>query len=134
VLLTNEYSNLTQHETNTTHKFYLVLNYNTLESEIFSSTDPIYFDKDQSIRSLLGFTSKILKPNIRHTSDKTIDNTKINSICVQWNIINGTYINSEIAHTLHQFALVFSPGYKITEVPQNVIYLPVNTKQIHSTT
>jgi len=64
----------------------------------------------------------------------TIDITKINNICVQCNIINGTYIISEIAHTLHQFALVVSPGYKITEVPQNVIYLPVNTKQTHSIT
>jgi len=82
----------------------------------------------------LGLTSKILKSNIRHTFDKTIDIIKINSICVQCNIINGTFINNEKPHTLHQFALVVSPGYKISEVPQNVIYLPVNTKQIHSIT
>jgi len=49
-------------------------------------------------------------------------------------VYNGTYINNETAHTLHQFALVVSPEYKITEVPQNVIYLPLNTKEIHSIT
>jgi len=103
-----------------------------LQSEIFSATAEIYFNKEKSIGSLLGFTSNTLGPNILHTSDKAIAITKINSVCVQYNIINGTYINNGTAHILHQFALVVSPGYKITEVPQNVIYLPVNTKEIHS--
>jgi len=133
-LLTRKYRKLTQNETDGSPKFYLVPNYNTLQSEIFSATDEIYFNKEKSIGSLLGFTSNILSPNILHTSDKAIDITKINTICVQCNIINGTYINNETTHTLHQFALVVSPGYKITEVPQNVIYLPVNTKEIHSIT
>jgi len=53
---------------------------------------------------------------------------------VQCNTINGTYINGETAHTLHQFALVVSPGYKITGVAQYVIYLRVNIKEIHSIT
>lgn len=115
-----------------TYSFYIQPNYNTLQTEIFSSKDVIYFNKNGTIGSLLGFTSKILEPNKIHTSDKTIDITKINSICVECNIINGSYINNESAHTIHQFALVVSPGYKITETPLNVIYLPVNTSQIHT--
>jgi len=35
--------------------------------------------------------------------------------------MDHTYINNETGHTPHQYALVVSPGYKITEVPQNVI-------------
>jgi len=133
-LLTRKYTKLTKNEPDGSPKFYLVPNYNTLQSEIFSATDKIYFNKEKSIGSLLGFTSNTFSPNILHTSDKAIDITKISSICIQCNIINGTYINSETADTLHQLALVVSPGYKITEVPQNVIYLPVNTKEIHSIT
>lgn len=107
-------------------------NYNTLQTSIKCTTDTIYFNKERSIGSLLGFSKKILEKNQEHFSDKTIEITKINNIIVECNIVNGSYINSTSAHTLHQFSLVVSPGYKITETPANVIYLPVNTKSINT--
>lgn len=134
-LLANEYEN--KEKLNKSEKVGNLIinpNYNTLQTEIISDKDIIYFNKERTIGTLLGFSSKILQPNIKHISDKAIDITKINNICVQCNIINGSYINNESAHTLHQFSLVVSPGYKITETPQNVIYLPVNTTQINSIT
>lgn len=59
-----------------------------------------------------------------------MDITKINTISVECNIITGSYINETSVHTIHQFSLRVSPGYKISEIPVNVIYLPVNTHQI----
>jgi len=74
--LTRKYKKLTQNEPDGSPKFYVVPNYNTLQSEIFSATDEIYFDKEKSIGSLLGLTSNILSPTILHTSDKAIDTTQ----------------------------------------------------------
>lgn len=107
-------------------------NYNTLQTEIYTSREPIYFDKEHSIGGLLGYSKRILKPETNHTSDNPIDITKINTISVECNIINGSYINEVSAHTIHQFSLRVSPGYKITEIPINVIYLPVNSRQINT--
>lgn len=107
-------------------------NYNTLQTYINSTIDPIYFNKERSIGSLLGFTARKLEQGVEYHSDKTIDITKINTVIVECNIVNGSYINNTSAHTLHQFSLVVSPGYKITESPVNVIYLPVNTRTISS--
>jgi len=53
----NEYGRLTKNYYNETDKihnqFYLLPNYNTLQSEIISSNDSNYFNKSQSIGSLL---------------------------------------------------------------------------------
>lgn len=107
-------------------------NYNTLQTYIESSTDTIFFEKERSIGPLLGFSKRVLKPGEEHKSDKTIDITKINTILIECNIVSGSYINNVSAHTLHQFSLNVSPGYKITEAPASVIYLPVNTRTINT--
>ena len=107
-------------------------NYNTLQTFIKSSLNTIYFDRERSIGSLLGFSNRVLKNGEEHHSDKPIDITKINLISIDSNIVSGSYINSTSAHTLHQFSLNVSPGYKITEAPANVIYLPLNTRTINT--
>jgi len=73
-LLTRKYTKLTKNEPDGSPKFYLVPNYNTLQSEIFSATDEIYFNKEKSINQ--------------------------SSICVQWNIYkqrNSTHTTSVCA-------------------------------------
>jgi hypothetical protein len=59
-----------------------------------------------------------------------VDINQINIIRVECNIIDRTYINGEHAHILHEFSIDVSPGYKLIQVPQNVIYLPINVKRI----
>ena len=39
-------------------------------------------------------------------------------------------MNNLPAHTLHEFALDVPPGYKLDVIPRNLIYLPVNIKEI----
>ena len=107
-------------------------NYNTLQTEIMSHSEKIYFDKPNSIGTLLGFSKRVLEPKITYTSDNPISITKINTISIECNIITGSYINEAAAHTIHQFTLRVGSGYKITDVPANVIYLPVNIRQISS--
>lgn len=108
-------------------------NNNTLKSEI-KSTHKIYFNKPNSIGSLLGFSKRELDINILNESDLPVNIIKVNVIRIECNIIFGSFINNTSVHTLHEFSPKVSPGYKIIEVPRNVIYLPVNVERISSLT
>lgn len=105
-------------------------NLNTLKCEIKCTKD-INFKKPNNIGSLLGFKEHLLKANKRHTSDYPIDIQKVNAICVECNIVTNSYNNGKLVHMLHMFYPVVPPGYKIVEVPANVIYLPINTRYIN---
>jgi hypothetical protein len=58
----------------------------------------------------------------------------VNIIRLECDIIGGTYLNGDEEHILHEFSIRVSPGYKIIEVPRNVIYLPVTVNEIGSVT
>lgn len=92
------------------------------------------FTLPNTIGPLLGFSSKILQGNEKHYSDLPVRITKVTSILVDCNLVTGSYLNGVSGHILHQFAATTPPGYKIVEVPANVIYLPVNTKIIDNIT
>lgn len=111
-------------------EFSLEVNKNTLKSEI-KCNKQINFDHPNSIGSLLGFSRRILEPNVLHESDKPINILKVNAVRIECNITAGAYINNKPVHTIHEFFPTVSPGYKIVEVPKNVIYLPVTVKSIH---
>lgn len=133
----NDIATYIQDELNKTKdkpKVLMQANNNTLKCEI-KATEKIYFNKPRSIGQLLGFSNaRILEPNITYTSDLAVNIIKVNAIRVECNIISGTYINNKAVHTLHEFSPEVGPGYKIVEVPRNVIYLPVNVKRISSLT
>lgn len=110
----------------------LEANKNTLQCEIMCS-QPIDFTKANTVGSLLGYRNgQILEKNIIHVSELPADILKVNVIRIECNIINGSYLNGEPSHTIHEFSPRVPPGYKIIEVPQNVIYFPVTVKNIHS--
>lgn len=50
------------------------------------------------------------------------------------NITSGSFTNGYEDHIIHEFYPTVPPGYKIVEIPANVIYLPVNTTRIHNIT
>jgi len=114
-------------------EFDLKANNNTLQCEIISNKT-IYFDKPNSVGRLLGFSSVQLPPNRIHTSDLPVEIIKVNTIRVDCSIIEGSYLNNKKTHTLHEFSPTVAPGYKINEVPRNVIYLPVTSQEIRSIT
>lgn len=110
----------------------LEANKNTLQCEILCS-QPIDFSKPNSIGPLLGFRNNDqLAKNQVHISPLPADILKINVIRVECNIVTGSYLNNQPSHTIHEFSPRVPPGYKIIEVPQNVIYFPVTVKNIHS--
>lgn len=111
--------------------FDLYLNKNTLKCEITSAVS-IDFTQSNSIGNLLGYSARMLEADKKHISDKPVDINRINTIRVECSIITGSYLNNESVHTLHEFFPSVEAGYKISETPQNVIYLPVTVSTIRN--
>lgn len=104
-------------------------NNNTLRS-VIKCDRAINFTREDSIGKLLGFAPRILAANTTHSSDRPVSILKVNALRVECNITSGAYINGQRVHTIHEFFPAVPPGYKIIEVPSQVIYLPVVVKNI----
>lgn len=109
-------------------------NNNTMQVVLNSSHDPIHFDEENSIGPLLGFKPQTLTSGEDHYSDQLINISKINLVRVECSLIVNTYMNNERVHTLHEFGINVAPGYKISEIPTNMIYLPVNCREVNTLT
>lgn len=110
-------------------EFSLIVNKNTLKCELHSNV-PIDFTQNNSIGPLLGFSAQKLRPKTVHVSDCPIDILRVNAIRVECNIITGSYFNGDSGHTIHESFPSAQSGYKITETPNNVIYLPVTIRNV----
>lgn len=104
-------------------------NNNTLQC-VIKSNRLIDFEKDRSVGSLLGFSARKLPANIEHISDLPINIIKVNAIRIECNITSASYINSRKSHSIHHLSVKVPPGYKIVDTPSEIIYLPVNVRQI----
>lgn len=109
-------------------------NENTMQSEI-KCAYRVNFTKPNNIGSILGFSShRVLKPNVWYASDQPVNIINVNSIRVECNITTGAYNNDQPAHTIHEFAVNVSPGYKLSVTPRTLIYLPVLTRNVTDVT
>ena len=58
----------------------------------------------------------------------------INSILVSIDIISGNDVNGSTQPTIYSFFPDVSPGYKINENHDNLLFLPITADTIHSIT
>jgi hypothetical protein len=109
--------------------FFLRGNKNIIRAEIKCS-EKFDFENQDAIDALLGFPSRVRSADKLHNSDKVVYTFKTNVIQIDCNIVSGTNKNGRQGYTLHEFFPRVSSGYKIVEVPREVIYLPVNTRTV----
>lgn len=111
--------------------FNLSCNNNTLQTHIFCSED-IHFDEKQSIGKVLGFGNVTLPANILHVSKYPVSILSTTVVRIECDIVSGSFVNGKSSHIIYEFAPNVPPGYRIIETPKNVIYFPVNQKNISS--
>ena len=106
-------------------KYYITIgtNFATLKSTI-NITNTAYkvdFTTSNTIRTLLGFQSKILKSGY-YESDDIVNIMNINLIFVNVDCINDSYINGTSSPVIYSFFPNVGPGYKIIQSPNNLVY------------
>src|SRR5271156_479086 len=69
-----------------------------------------------TIASLLGFSDGVLNPGY-NLSQNIVDIMPINTILVNLDIIQGSYVNGQASPAIYAFYPNVSPGYKIIERP-----------------
>ena len=99
--------------------------------EIRNENYMIDFGCENSIGTVLGFNDEIIGVG-NHKSPNIVKITDINSILVNVDFISNSYLNKTTCSTLYEFYPNVSPGYKINEEPNNLIYLPINRRIINS--
>lgn len=106
--------------------FFLTGNTNTMKVSMRTTVD-VDFTRDNNIGSLLGFTGIMVKRSFPVTSEDIVNINKISAVDIMCNIVDGSFINGEPTHILYHFYPGVAPGFKIIEVPDEKIYMPVNT-------
>lgn len=110
--------------------FNLSCNNNTLKTTIFCSKE-IHFEKENTFGNILGFDDRMLQANILHESQLPVNILSTTVVRVECDIVSGSYINGKSSHIIHEFAPSVPPGYRIIEIPKNVIYFPVNQNDLN---
>lgn len=111
-------------------KFSLKPNNSTLKVEITCS-EPIHFETENSLATLLGFNKALYVANKTHMSENEVNINSVNVVRVTCNVARGSYQNGLESHIIHEFYPSVPPGYKIIETPHNVIYLPVSVQVLN---
>ena len=119
-------------EINEEHYINIAPSTNTLKSVLILEKDyQVDFNYQNSISKILGFTGAKYTGGF-HESENIVDILRINSILVNIDIISGSYVDGTTKSTVYSFFPKVSPGYKIIELPINLVYLPITLDTIDS--
>ena len=107
-------------------------NSNTLKSVLTIATNyKVDFTSDNSIRTVLGFNRWVYSEGYNE-SEQIVNIMNVTSLRVTSDIIGASYTNGSTANVIYSFFPNVGPGYKIIEVPNNLVYLPVTLNTISS--
>ena len=103
----------------------IAANSNTLKTILIIGKDyQVDFNQQNNLSKVLGFTGKKYIEGF-HESEKPVNILSINSIFVNIDIIDGSYVNGKTKNTIYSFFPNVAPGFKIIESPVNLVYLPI---------
>jgi hypothetical protein len=97
----------------------------------------IDFTQPSSIRSILGFDSKIIggTQHIKYyPGDHIVNILTVNTVFINCDLINNSYNNGVLAPVIYSFFPNVAAGFKIIRNVENPIYLPINKTQINNIT
>ena len=101
--------------------------------EINNSNYRVDFNTPNSVSTVLGFNGRIYSDGY-HESENIVNILTLNSILVEIDIINGSYVNGRQEPVIYSFFPNVAPGFKIVELPLNLVNLPVCGSNISSLT
>src|SRR5678816_3021441 len=105
-------------------------NSNTLKSVLTIAPNyKVDFTSDNSIRAVLGFNHGTYSEGYQE-SEQIVNIMNVTSLRVTSDIIGASYTNGSTANVIYSFFPNVGPGYKIIEVPTNLVYLPVTLSTI----
>lgn len=107
----------------------LTCNNNTLKTKIFCSED-VHFEKNNSIGRILGFANDTIKANISCESQYPVSILATTIVRIECDVVSGSFVNGKASHIIYEFVPNVPPGYRIIEIPKNLIYFPVNQSSI----
>ena len=114
--------------------FKIRANLNTLKCviEIYDPDIRIFFDHNNSLKDLLGFTDNALQGVSSHESTNIVDILRVNAVLVHCSVIDGSYYNDKPRPILYTFFPNVPPGYKIVEKPNSTLFLPITIPVVSS--
>jgi len=116
--------------TNDDYAISLEPNNNTLNAVLnIAANYVVDFTIANSIRTVLGFNSRQYTAGYNE-SENLIDIISISSLRVTSDIIGASYSNGTTGNVIYSFFPNVGPGYKIIEVPVNLVYLPITLSTI----
>ncbi|CAH0732027.1 unnamed protein product, partial [Brenthis ino] len=106
-------------------------NNNTLKCSIYCS-ETLNFNVKNSLGPVLGFRNIKLDANKWHESENPVRILPLSLIRIECDLVKESFVNGLPSHVLYEFVPDIPPGYRYIEVPKNIIYLPINKKNITS--
>lgn len=108
-------------------------NNNTLTCSLFCSK-VVNFEPRNSVGRILGFPNVKLEPNKWHVSKDPVNIIPLSVIKIECDLVQGSYNNGSPSHVLYEFVPNVPPGHRYIELPQNIVYLPINRNIISTLT
>mgnify|MGYP006048008423 FL=1 len=110
----------------------LEANNNTLKSVLnIAANYMVDLTPENSVRSVLGFNALMYSSGYNE-SENIANILSVTSLRITSDIIGSSYSNGSNENTIYSFFPSVGPGYKIIEVPVNLVYLPITMNTISS--
>jgi len=84
-----------------------------------------------SIRTVLGFSAQVYASGYNE-SENIVNIMNVSSLRITSDVTGSSYSNGFTENIIFSFFPDVGPGYKIIEIPVNLIYLPITTNTISS--